>query len=475
MNTQQKRLAVFMAVVAGLGCPGGMGGGPNMGIVVNDPTLDTGNNTTQSETSVARSDSVIVVGYNDSGDFATANSFSGFSYSQDGGGSFVDAGVLAPTPGGTASGDPSLAVDSAGRFFYATLATDATGASFIGVARSTSTSPTVTFGTPVLIPGLDPLGFQDKELIAIDTTGSSFNGNVYVVWTEFPDAGGARILFSRSTNGGVAYSGAVQISAANTGVSGAMPFVGPNGVLYVAWEDRAGGRIRFRSSANGGVTWGTVVTAANLTRLRNAAASANCGRPALNGNIRVNEFPSIAVDLSNGTGRGNIYIAYASDPDGNTNAGDAADVFVVRSTNGGATWSTPMSVHGTAAMNPDTTQRDNFMPSTAVDGSGNVSVTFYDRRGDPNNMSIALFRAVSTDAGVNWSNQQVANAFGIPRLRPNFDPAVRDCYMGDYNGSSGELTGIDMSWGDNRNTIVTPGFAGGRPDPDAVYLKRSIP
>ncbi len=470
MKTTYAKLGLAIAVLVGLGCPT-----TNMGILVNNPTVDTGNNTTQSEPSVARVDTVVVVGFNDSGDFATTGSFTGFSYSQDGGASFVDAGVLAPTAGGTASGDPSLAADSAGRFFFATLAGDATGASFIGVARSAATSPAVTFGVPVLIPGLDPLGFQDKELIAVDTTGSNFNGNVYVVWTEFPNAGGARILFSRSSNGGTTYSTPVRISAGITGVSGAVPFVGPNGVLHVAWEDRAGGRIRFRSSQNAGITWGTEVTAANLTRLRNAAATANCGRPALNGNIRVNEFPSMAVDMSSGAGRGNIYIAYASDPDGNTNVGDAADVFVVRSANGGATWSTPIAVHGTAAVNPDTTQRDNFMPSTAVDGRGNISVTFYDRRNDPANLSIALFRAVSTDGGSTWTNQQISNPFGVPRLQPNFDPAVAACYMGDYNGSAGEMGGIDMTWGDNRTTIVTPGFPNGRPDPDIRYLQRPIP
>jgi hypothetical protein len=444
------------------------------GLLVNNPSLDAGDVTTQSESSVARSGSVLVVGYNDSGGFAATGSFTGYAYSQDGGASFVDAGVLAPVPGGNNIGDPSV-VTWNGVFFFATLATDATGASFIGVSRSTATSPAVTFGAPVLIPGLDPGGFQDKELIAVDTTGGTHDGNVYVVWTEFTTAGGTRILFSRSTDSGATYSTATQISAAGSGVSGAVPFVGPNGRVNVAWEDRANGRIRFRASNDGGSTWATEVTAATLTSIRHPGASATCGRNAVNGDIRVNEFPSMAVDLSPGATRGNVYIAYAGDPDGNQSSGDAADVFVVRSMDDGVTWSAPVPVHGPGSTGADGTANDNFMPALAVDGAGLVGVTYYDRRGDASNLRTQLFRATSTDGGVTWSNEAVSGAFGIPRLAPNFDPAVAVCYMGDYNGSAGDSTGIAMTWGGNDRTIVTPGFPSGRADPDVRFIARQQP
>ncbi len=441
------------------------------GLLVNAPSLDAGDVTTQSESSVARSGSVMVVGYNDSGGFSATGSFTGYAYSQDGGASFTDGGVLAPVPGGNNIGDPSVVAWN-GVFFFATLATDAAGTSFIGVSRSLSISPAVTFSAPVLIPGQDPGGFQDKELIAVDTTGGPFDGNVYVVWTEFTTAGGTRILFSRFTNGGTTYTPPTQISSASSGVSGATPFVGPNGRLHVAWEDRASGRIRFRSSTDGGTTWGTEVTAATLTPIRHPGASATCGRNAVNGNIRVNEFPSMAVDMSAGATRGNVYIAYAGDPDGNQSSGDAADVFVVRSTDGGATWSAASSVHGPGTIGADGTTHDNFMPSLAVDGTGTVGVSYYDRRGDAGNLRTQLYQATSTDGGITWSNEAVSDAFDIPRLAPNFDPSVAVCYMGDYNGSAGEATGIATTWGGNDRRIVTPGFPSGRADPDVRYIGR---
>ncbi len=466
-----RRVRHRVAVLAAAGVIVGCASSATRGLLVNNPSVDSGDVTTQSESSLARSGSVVVVGYNDSGGFAATGSFTGYAYSQDDGASFVDAGVLAPVAGGNNIGDPSVVAWN-GVFFFATLATDAAGTSFIGVSRSVSISPSVTFAAPVLIPGLDPGGFQDKELIAVDTTGSAFDGHVYVVWTEFTTAGGTRILFSRSTDGGATYSTASQISSGNSDVSGAAPYVGPNGRLDVAWEDRAAGRIRFRSSADGGTTWGTEVTAANLTPIRNPAASSACGRNAVNGNIRVNEFPSMAVDMGSGATRGNVYIAYGADPDGNQSSGDAADVFVVRSTDGGTTWSAPMSVHGPGTTGADGTLNDNFMPSLAVDGTGLVGVSYFDRRGDSGNRRTQLYRATSSDGGVSWTNEAVSDAFDIPRLSPNFDPAVAVCYMGDYNGSSGDPTGIAVTWGGNERRIVTPGFPSGRADPDVRFIGR---
>ena len=56
----------------------------------------------------------------------------------------------------------------------------------IFVSPSTSLSP-VTFGVPVAISGLTSGAAQDKELIAVDMTESSFRGRVYVAWSEFVD------------------------------------------------------------------------------------------------------------------------------------------------------------------------------------------------------------------------------------------------------------------------------------------------
>jgi hypothetical protein len=471
--------AVTMLAVAGLAvtmsCPPPAEEG--LDVMVNDPSGDGLSNTTQSEASVARSGSIFVVGFNDSGEFNSTSSFTGYAYSTDGGDTFVDAGVLAPVAGGANIGDPALAVDGSGNFYFATLAQDSAANSYIGVAKSTSTSPAVTFGLPVLIPGLDPNGFQDKELIAVDATGGTLDGNVYVVWTEFPYAGGTRIMFSRSTDGGVTYSPAVQISTAGTSVQGAMPTVGQSGELYVAWEGFGGGStglIRFRRSLDGGLTWGTEVTAASFTRKEDQSASASCERPALNGYIRILDFPSIDVDRSNGPNRGRIYITYAGDPDGNQSSGDDADVYIVSSSDGGLTWTAPLTINKGPAVtsNADGTLNDNFFPAVSVAPNGNVNVIFYDRRNDSGNLAIDLFRARSGDGGQTWTNARItADAFGIPNLNPNFDPLVAACYMGDYNWAITDASSLLPAWGDNRREVLA--ITGPRPDPD-VYFRSGL-
>jgi hypothetical protein len=142
-------------------------------VLVNDPSVDRGNSTTQSETAVARHGDVVVIGFNDSGEFTRRNSMTGYAYSLDGGATFTDAGVLAPAKGGRNLGDAALAVDRDGNFYFATLALDARARSYVGVAKSTKTEGEVTFSEPVLISGLDADAFQDKELIAVDTTATS--------------------------------------------------------------------------------------------------------------------------------------------------------------------------------------------------------------------------------------------------------------------------------------------------------------
>jgi len=453
--------------------------GAGADVLVNDPSADRGNNTTQSETAIARHDDVIVIGFNDSGEFTRRNSMTGYAYSLDGGETFVDAGVLAPVRGGRNLGDAALAVDRHGAFYFATLMVDARARSYIGVARSTRTDDEVSFGSPVMVPGMDPDAFQDKELIAVDATGGRHDGNVYLVWTEFPLRARPRILFSRSTDGGRSFAAARRLSQGST-VQGAMPVVGPEGELYVAWEDRTGatrGFIRFRRSDDGGESWGPETTAATFTRIQDPGATAACFRPALNGDIRVGEFPSMDVDRSDGEQEGHIYIAFAADP-GRQARGDHSDVFVVRSTDGGRSWSEPVNVVKGRSVTEygDETTNDNFMPVLNVGPDGTVSVFFYDRRNDRANRRIDVYRAVSTDGGATWVNERVTSeSFDVPPLNPNFDPLVKACYMGDYNGGIAGDHGFYLTWGDNRLTVRNARFPRGRPDPDVRFSLVPLP
>ncbi|NIN69878.1 MAG: hypothetical protein GTO63_35395, partial [Anaerolineae bacterium] len=165
-------------------------------IQVNAPDLapPRPDQTTQSETAIAVDGDKVVVGWNDSSELVDLpnTSFSGYAFSTSGGASFTDGGPILPSPVGppdfpfdgfaVAFGDPDITVDSAGNFYYSSLTfvcpadgvipNDCTD-SFIGVWKSTDGG--ATFAGPTLVRGtgsdMDLGYFQDKPLIAADTTG----------------------------------------------------------------------------------------------------------------------------------------------------------------------------------------------------------------------------------------------------------------------------------------------------------------
>ncbi len=427
-------------------------------VLVNDPGTDTGPNTTQSETSLAISDATgtIVAGWNDSGEFPLNGNFTGYGRSTDGGATWTDLGAISPIPGGAHFGDPSIAVHQAtGEFFFATLGVDASGRSIIGVGKSIDDG--LTFLPQVdASPGSNPNNFQDKEIMAIDNTGGAFDGNIYVAWTEF-SASGLQIMLSRSTDGGASFSTPVGLNLRNNGTSGAYPIVAPNGDLFVFWENFNIPGIEFVKSTDGGVTFTTPATITTLVPTGEPIPSTNCGRPALNGDIRTQDFPRAAIDYSGGPHHGNIYVVYNAKPAPD----DESDIFFIRSTDNGATWSSPIRV------NDDTTSNGNFFPEIAVNDRGIISVSWYDRRSSPSNLEIQYMRGISTDGGVSFTPNQPITDLPDPGFPPavNFDPVIALCYMGEYNWVVTDGSDFLYLWGDNRNLVGT------RHDPDVFFAR----
>src|SRR5207247_698141 len=100
-------------------------------------------------------------------------------------------------------GDPALAVDRHGSFYYASLGANAAGNSLVFVGRSTDGGRSFQPGVTVAVdPG------SDKEWIAAGPDPLNHDrDNVYVTWTsfQFNAAGqttGSRLRLGRSTDGG---------------------------------------------------------------------------------------------------------------------------------------------------------------------------------------------------------------------------------------------------------------------------------
>lgn len=173
----------------------------------------------------------------------------------------------------------------------------------------------------------------------------------------------------------------------------------------------------------------------------------------------MNSFPRVDVNPVNGQ----VYIVYPSNPNGS----DGSDIFFVRSTNGGGSWSAPLRV------NDDHTTSDQFFPDLAVNSDGKIEVIWYDRRRDPLNFRINVFKAISRDGGLSFgANSQVTLGSGqIPAV--GYDYSTDSTYMGDYIdikpsvGPNGLGERFLLAWGDFRRLVETGG--GVRPDQDVFF------
>ncbi|HZR83257.1 MAG TPA: hypothetical protein VFD92_19340 [Candidatus Binatia bacterium] len=481
-------------------------------VVVNAPALDTlGDHTTQSETSLAVHGSTVCAGYNSTraGDFPSP--LAGLARSGDAGDTWADEGYVSSLQGS----DPSLAVHRAsGRFYYAStaglggLGPSQTLRSIVGVSRSTDDC--VTFVGPanatpsvgaasVCAPGTptactqnsqcaagqvctDP-AFEDKPTIAVDNSGGARDGNVYACWTHDPAFGEGEIHFSRSTDAGVTFTDEQVLSpAGEVDPFGCTVAVGPNGEVYAAWGTQSSGNpIRFRRSLQGGAagSWDPVVQVnAAPTRPSGRDRVITCvGKGAsytLNGDVRMTPPQAwMAVDTSNGPSRGSVYVVWQSDPAG---AADNSDVYFSRSTNGGVSFLPEVQIAGG-------TVSDQFLPNVAVADDGVLSIVWYDRRLDPANLAIDVYRTVSFDGGESFDpirrltsqSSPVPPISGQPTVSHNFDPARSECYLGDYLAVTADGDSFYYAWGDNRRVATTAAYPGGRNDPDVMFTRLPLP
>ncbi len=122
---------------------------------------------------------------------------SGYSSSTDGGKTWVSS-AMPPLPGSIFTfGDPAIATDRNGNFYFAGLGADSAGRFTIQVNRSTNGGR--TFGAAVLVQQDDG---GDKEWIAVGKDPAvPSRDNVYVTWTSF-QASGAQLRLGRSFDGG---------------------------------------------------------------------------------------------------------------------------------------------------------------------------------------------------------------------------------------------------------------------------------
>ncbi|MBT8378969.1 MAG: T9SS type A sorting domain-containing protein, partial [Ignavibacteria bacterium] len=208
------------------------------------------------------------------------------------------------------------------------------------------------------------------------------------------------IRFSKSTNEGETWSDAITISDISGNcidddltTEGAVPCIGPNGEIYVSWAGPEG--IVFDKSTDGGATWGTDVFVNSMP-----------GGWAFNvsGISRCNGMPITMCDLSGSPYNGHIFIVWSDQRNGATNT----DIFMSKSTDAGETWSPQLKI------NDDNTARHQFFVWSDIDQStGHIWCAFYDRR-NTTGVDTDVFVAKSTDGGATFENFKVSESSFTP-------------------------------------------------------------
>jgi len=395
-------------------------------------------NTTQSEMSIAvhpMDKNTVLASANTSNYPATVFYGTGAYWSTDHGQTW--SGFDQPPSGNANGGDPAAAIDELGNFYIGSIAPNWGQ----GVMRSTNGGSSWTYFQIANPTITDPDHLLDKNHLAVDNSPTSqFHGTLYSAWTDFGQAfpnWPVRIARSQSTNHGTSWEPPQTISF-NTWSQGVNIQTGPTGQVYATWAHPQGASpytersLGFNRSFDGGATWGTPTVPIDIIY---GIRTPNTGPYFQPYNIRTNSFPSMAVSQISG----DIYIVWTNVGVPGVNIGDP-DIYLIKSTNGGANWGSPIRVNNDQSGNG----ANQWFPWIAVDPvTDEVSVVFYDGRNHIGTTTAEVFVGKSTNGGTSFENFVVSDeGFTVGSLGGIFSTG----YNGDYIGIAARDGNIYPIW-----------------------------
>ncbi len=409
---------------------------------------ETSPNVTQSETYTAvnpDNPNQIFVAYNDSrGRNASPINISGASISTDGGTTFTRittasgqspfAGTWAtlllcttnqPAPGSPSGSTRRCGAQGLGGYKSATPADPASWTHFC------------VFST----------GSADRESGWADNNPASpFYGRMYISWGQ-----SSALTVTYSSDNGATWHAPITVAPASPFIRDVQitgDLIG-NGIVYLAGMDEGGGGFPHNDfnhifkSTDGGNTWshpytgpafpGPGVTASGYFACMFSPAywrHEGWGEPAAFNNV--------------------VHLVYAQQG----TAGDAGDVYYIRSTDGGLTFAPPFK------LNTDATARPQWQPNLSVSPTGTVFATWYDGRdsasctaGNPAVPCYKMYSRRSNDNGVSWLPDMALSDVVTPLPAQN-DPGIQATYAGDYDYGSAIAAKHVTSWTDGRVAIA---------------------
>jgi hypothetical protein len=416
-------------------------GGTDVDVILPDGTFP---NTTQSEAMSWAHGSTVVVNYND---IRVLTCLSGISYSTDGGVTFQHSANNLCTGHGTNNGDPVVVYDQALSAWYAGDLVSACG----GLGTGLWTSPDGITWTPGACAHNSSR--DDRESMWVDNnTASPHYGRMYISYNNQAIGGSLQVTYS---DDGATWSSPVTLDFAflfDVQVTGDLQ---GSGNVYVAGMDLGAGGLSTRTnymfrSTDGGATWSGSAMGPAFQSPGRAESSIfalafsttwrefGIGQPAAAGNDVYYDWAQCGQDVA------------CSD------AADHGDIYFQRSTDSGATWSSPLK------LNTDTGTAMQWAPSLAATTSGALYAGWYDEReangggdldctvGDPTKPCYRRWGRISLDGGATWQADEAVGDVVSPLpvgLQQN------PLYQGDYDYITSDGDTIYDHWTDGRVAI----------------------
>ncbi len=345
---------------------------------------------------------------------AAGSVLQGYHFSKDGGKTWKSKNLTSKFG---VYGDPVLIFDTTGRLYYFHLASKGEDEHLNRIVCQASDKIEGAFS---IESSTKPNGtkVQDKHWVVVNPK----TNVIYMTWTQFdaydsPDPKDSSfIMFSKSTNRGISWSEPKRISKfggdcmdGDMTVEGAVPALGAHGEIFVTWAGPNG--LVFQKSLDDGKTW--------LNEEKYVENQPEGWDIKVPGFYRANGLPFLVSDMSNGPNRGTLYLNWSDQRNGNDNT----DVWLMKSMDGGETWSKPIKV------NQDRTRSHQFMTAIAVDQTnGDLHIVFYDRcKYKSTDKQTDVVWCMSKDGGNSFQQQTISEK--------SFSPNEK-VFFGDYLGIS---------------------------------------
>jgi hypothetical protein len=413
---------------------------------------DTGTHITQSETFAAANPDnpdEIIVAYNDSrGVFSNPINISGASVSTDGGNTFTRlTRATGQSPFSNTFGDPVALYNRPTGTAFTVWLDAACGGQGLGGYKSTTPSNPDSWTHFCIHTGSG----DDRESGWADNNPSSpFFGRMYVSWNNFSNGGSLNVRFS--TDNGLTWNNERQLAPASPFIRDVQITGDLDGTVYVAGMNEMNGGLTNRAnliykSTDGGNSWvktytGPTFAAPGITTCPNSYFACMFITTGNQGYWRHMGWGQPAA--LNGV------VSYVYD---SRITGDAGNVFYIRSTDGGVTFSAPFQ------LNTDTTTRPQWQPNLSVAADGSLLAVWYDARESTTctkgNTGVPCYRMwarKSLDNGATWQPDEPFSDVVTP-LPGQPDSGIITEYAGDYDYSNSVLNQHLHPWTDGRVAV----------------------